>query len=298
MARRRKGLKVDGWIVVDKPLGLTSTQIVGKVRRATQAAKLGHGGTLDPLASGILPIALGEATKTIAWCQDATKTYRFTVAWGASTTTDDAEGEILAESPVRPGRAQIEAVLPGFLGEIDQIPPIFSALKVDGERAYDLARRGEMPELAARRVRIDALVLLETPGPDHADFEVVCGKGTYVRSLARDLARALGTAGHVSALRRTRVGAFDEASAISVEKLQELGHVPPPSGILLPVETALDDIPALALTPASAARLRQGQPVDVPEDRSGTLRARYDDRLVALVEADLGQARPLRVFNL
>lgn len=298
MARRRKGLTVNGWIIVDKPLGLTSTQVVGKVRRATQAAKLGHGGTLDPLATGILPIALGEATKTIAWCQDATKTYRFQVAWGEATTTDDAEGEVIARSEIRPQGPAIEAVLPGFLGEIDQIPPIFSALKVGGERAYDLARKGQFPELASRRVRIDALTLLGLPDADHGAFEVVCGKGTYVRSLARDLARALGTCGHVSALRRTRVGAFDESSAISVEKLQDLGHDPAPSGILLPVETALDDIPALALTEASAARLRQGQPVDVPEDRSGTFRARYADRLVAIVQADLGQARSLRVFNL
>lgn len=298
MARRRKGLTLNGWIIVDKPLGLTSTQVIGKVRRATQAAKLGHGGTLDPLATGILPIALGEATKTIAWCQDATKTYRFTVRWGESTTTDDAEGAVAQTSNVRPDNGQILAILPQFLGEIDQIPPIFSALKVDGERAYDLARKGETPELCSRRVRIDALNFLDLPDRDYAVFEVDCGKGTYVRSLARDLARALGTVGHVVALRRTRVGAFDEASAISVENLQDLGHGPPPSGILLPVETALDDIPALALTQASATRLRQGQPVDVPEDRSGILRARFDDRLVALVEADLGQARPLRVFNL
>ncbi len=298
MARRRKGLKVDGWIVVDKPLGLTSTQVIGRVRRVTEAAKLGHGGTLDPLATGILPIALGEATKTIAWCQDATKIYRFTIAWGIATTTDDGEGETLQESDVRPEKPAIEAALPQFLGEIDQIPPIYSALKVDGERAYDLARKGEFPELASRRVRIDSLTLTDLPDADHAAFEVVCGKGTYVRSLARDIARALGTVGHVSALRRTRVGPFTLEQAISVENLQDLGHGPAPSGILLPVETALDDIPALALTQAAAARLRQGQPVDVPEDRSGTLRARYDDRLVALVDADLGQARPLRVFNL
>jgi len=298
MARRRKGERIDGWIVVDKPLGLTSTQVIGKVRRATQAAKLGHGGTLDPLATGILPIALGEATKTIPWCQDATKVYRFTVAWGTATATDDAEGEAVATSPVRPERAAIEAALPGFLGEIDQVPPVFSALKVDGERSYDLARRGEAPELAARRVRIDALSLLAAEGPDRADFELVCGKGTYVRSLARDLARVLGTCGHVATLRRTRVGPFTEKGAISVEMLQDMGQGPPPSGILLPVETALDDIPALALTEAAAARLRQGQPVPVPEDCSGTFRARCADRLLAIVEAHSGEARPLRVFNI
>lgn len=298
MARRRRGERVDGWIVVDKPLGLTSTQVIGKVRRATRAAKLGHGGTLDPLATGILPVALGEATKTIPWCQDATKTYRFTVAWGTATATDDAEGEAVATSPVRPERAAIEATLAGFVGEIDQVPPAFSALKVDGQRAYDLARRGEAPELAARRVRIDALALLAVPGADRAEFELVCGKGTYVRSLARDLGRALGTVGHVATLRRTRVGPFTEKGAISVEILQDLGHGPPPSGILLPVETALDDIPALAVTEAAAARLRQGQPVPVPGDCSGPFRARHDDRLVAIVAADMGEARPLRVFNL
>ncbi len=298
MARRRKGLPINGWIVVDKPLGLTSTQVIGKVRRATQAAKLGHGGTLDPLATGILPIALGEATKTIAWCQDATKTYRFTIAWGAATTTDDAEGEVSESSEIRPDSTQIESVLGRFIGQIDQIPPIFSALKVDGQRSYDLARRGETPELAARRVTIERLALLDRPDPDHAAFEVICGKGTYVRSLARDLARALGTVGHVAALRRTRVGRFDENAAISVEMLQDLGHGPPPSGILLPVETALDDIPAFALTEIAATRLRQGQTVEVPEDCSGIVRARFADRLVALVEAHEGEARSLRVFNL
>ena len=298
MARRRKGLPLSGWIVVDKPAGLTSTQVVGRVRRATGAARVGHGGTLDPAATGVLPVALGEATKTIAWCQDATKTYRFTVRWGCSTTTDDAEGAPLATSPVRPARAAILAALPAVLGEISQVPPAFSALHVDGERAYDLARRGETPQLAARTVRIDRLELLDLPDADHAVLEMDCGKGTYVRSLARDLARALGSEGHVAALRRTRVGPFRENGAISVEFLQDLGHGPAPSGLLLPVETALDDIPALALTEAAATRLRQGQAVEVPGECSGIVRARYADRLVAIVEAHAGRAQPLRVFNL
>ena len=298
MARRRKGLAIDGWIVVDKPLGMTSTQVIGRVRRATGAAKLGHGGTLDPAATGVLPIALGEATKTIPWCQDAAKRYLFTVRWGEQTTTDDTEGEVMATSPVRPDDDAIRAALAGFTGRIVQLPPRFSALKIAGERAYDLARAGKETPLAPREVEVFGLELLEIPDADHACLAVDCGKGTYVRALARDLGPALGTLAHVTALRRTRVGRFTLERAISVEILQDLSHGPPPSGYLLPVETALDDIPALALTQAAADRLRQGQAVEAPEDCNGIVRARLADRLVAIAQAEAGQARPLRVFNL
>lgn len=298
MARRRKGQKVDGWIIVDKPTGMTSTQVIGHVRRATQAAKLGHGGTLDPEATGLLPIALGEATKTVPWCQDGSKIYTFTVRWGVATTTHDAEGEVTGESDVRPTREAIEAALPFFFGTITQIPPIFSALKIDGERAYDLARRGEIPEMKPRQVVIDHFALTDTPDEDHACFEVLCGKGTYVRALGRDIAEHLGTLGHVPALRRTRVGPFTESMAISVDKLAQYGNQPPPFEALLPVETALDDIPAFAATETQAQLLRQGRPVEAPESCNGTVQVHDDVGLVALGEVTEGILKPLRVFNL
>lgn len=298
MARRRKGQKVDGWIIVDKPTGMTSTQVIGRVRRATQAAKLGHGGTLDPEATGLLPIALGEATKTIPWCQDGSKIYTFTVRWGVATTTHDAEGEVTDESDVRPTREAIEAALPAFTGTVTQIPPIFSALKIDGERAYDLARRGETPEMKPRQVAIEHFILTGMPDENHACFEVLCGKGTYVRALGRDIAEHLGTLGHVPALRRTRVGPFTEAMAISVDKLDQYANEPPPIEALLPVETALDDIPALAVTETMAQLLRQGQPVEAPESCNGTVQVHDDVGLVALGEVTEGILKPLRVFNL
>lgn len=224
---KRKGRPVHGWVIVDKPLGLTSTQCLARVRRLTDAAKGGHGGTLDPLATGILPIALGEATKTVAWVMGSGKTYRFTVRWGIATATDDAEGGPVATSDRRPGRAAIEAILPGFTGQIMQRPPAYSAIKIDGARAYDLARAqsregGEVPDLAPRPIRIDRLALVDCPDPDHAVFEVDCGKGAYVRALARDFGEALGCFGHVVALRRTRVGRFDESRAFSLDSLAEL----------------------------------------------------------------------------
>jgi len=298
MARRRKGLKIDGWIIVDKPRGMTSTQVIGRVRRATQAAKLGHGGTLDPEATGLLPIALGEATKTIAWCQDGTKIYQVTVRWGEATATEDAEGEVIETSPVRPDEQAIRDALPAFIGTISQMPPIYSALKVNGQRAYDLARRGEIPELKARDIVIEALSLVEIVDAHHATFEVVCGKGTYIRSLARDLALNLGTVGHVRNLRRTRVGPFLETMAICLDKLDEYGNEPPPFGALLPVETALDDIPALAITENEANLLRQGRPVEAPGVCNGTCQVRSDHDLVAIGEVKEGSLRSLRVFNL
>ena len=301
MARKAKGEKIDGWVILDKPVGLGSTPAVGKVRRLFGARKAGHGGTLDPLASGVLPIALGEATKTVPFVMDGRKEYRFTLHFGEARSTEDAEGEVTATSDVRPTDEAIRAALPAFIGDIEQIPPAFSALKVEGQRAYDLARRGEAVDLAPRHVRIDRLELLARPDPDHADFVVGCGKGTYIRSLGRDLARALGTVGHLSALRRTAAGPFREATAISLSKLEALGHIPALLGALAPVATALDDIPALALTEAQADRLRHGQPVHLTRDApppGALVRAETGSRLVALVESDGASLKPVRVFNL
>jgi tRNA pseudouridine55 synthase len=298
---KRKGDKVDGWVILDKPVGLGSTPAVAKVRRLFGAQKAGHGGTLDPLASGVLPIALGEATKTVPFVMDGRKEYRFTLAFGEARSTEDREGDVTATSDVRPGDAAIAAALPAFTGEIEQIPPAFSALKIDGKRAYDLARAGETVELKPRRVIIERLEMTGRPDADHADFVVACGKGTYIRSLGRDLALALGTVGHISALRRTVAGPFREEAAISLPKLEALGHIPPLLGALAPVATALDDIPALALTEAQADRLRQGQPVLLTRDAppSGALvRAEVGSRLVALVRSDGASLQPVRVFNL
>ena len=301
MGRRKKGEKVDGWVVLDKPLGLGSTPAVGRVRRLFDAQKAGHGGTLDPLATGVLPIALGEATKTVPFVMDGAKQYRFTLRFGEARSTEDLEGDVTATSDVRPDDAAIRAALPAFVGAIAQRPPAYSALKIDGQRAYDLARAGEAVDLAPRQVMIDRLELLARPDADHADFVVDCGKGTYIRSLGRDLALALGTVGHLSALRRTAAGPFREEAAISLSKLEALGHSPALLGALAPVATALDDIPALALAEAQADRLRQGQPVLLTRDAppSGTLlRAEFGSRLVALVLSDGVALKPVRVFNL
>ncbi|MBX9946922.1 MAG: tRNA pseudouridine(55) synthase TruB [Reyranella sp.] len=301
MSRRKKGDKVDGWVVLDKPVGLGSTPAVARVRRLFGAQKAGHGGTLDPLASGVLPIALGEATKTVPFVMDGAKEYRFTLKFGEARSTEDAEGEVTAASDARPTDEAIRAALPAFWGEIEQTPPAFSALKIDGRRAYDLARAGEVVEMKPRRVRIDRLDLVARPDADHADFVVNCGKGTYIRSLGRDLALGLGTVGHLSALRRTACGPFREEAAISLPKLEALGHIPALFGALAPVATALDDIPALALTEAQADRLRHGQPVLLTRDAppSGALlRAEHGDRLVALVRSDGAALQPVRVFNL
>ncbi len=315
MGRRKKGDPVSGWICLDKPLDLTSTDAVSRVRRAFNAQKGGHAGTLDPLASGILPIALGEATKTVPYLMEADKTYRFTIAWGTTTATYDREGAVTAASDMRPTEAAIRAALPAFVGEIEQVPPIYSAIKVDGERAYDLAREGVAVELKARPVRIDRCELV-TFTADEATLEIDCGKGTYVRALARDLADALGACGHVSALRRTRVGKFSEQNAITLEKLQELAHRGAGLETLLPVETALDDIPVLAVTTEDVFRLKQGRPIVlvprqvealkarlVPktiggEDASRTVSAMSDGKVVALCELRAGRLNPTRVFHL
>ena len=301
MSRRKKGDKVDGWVILDKPVGLGSTPAVSRVRRLFGAQKAGHGGTLDPLASGVLPIALGEATKTVPFVMDGRKEYRFTLCFGQARSTEDAEGEVTATSDLRPADAAIRSALAAFVGEIEQVPPAFSALKVEGKRAYDLARAGEPVDLKARRIVIERLELLGRADTDHADFVVSCGKGTYIRSLGRDLALSLGTVGYLSALRRTAVGPFREEAAISLPKLEALGHIPALLGALAPVATALDDIPALALTEAQADRLRQGQPVlltrDVPPS-GALLRAEAGSRLVALVRSDGVALKPVRVFNL
>ena len=318
MARRKRGRPISGWLVLDKPEGITATRATGTVRRLFDAQKAGHAGTLDPLASGILPIALGEATKTVPYALDGRKTYRFTAAWGEARETDDREGRIVAESPARPDAAAIRAVLPRFVGVIEQRPPAYSAIKVDGERAYDLARAGETVELAARPVVIHSLELLGLPDRDHAEFRAVCGRGVYIRSLARDLAVVLGTVGHVSALRREGVGPFTLAHAVPLAKLEEMSHIPDPSGavgpavsllaLLRPIETALDDIPALALTGREADRLKQGRPVPVLRSdnrkvvdalaEGATLYAMAEGKPVALLTWDGALAHPLRLFNL
>jgi tRNA pseudouridine55 synthase len=307
MGRRRGGRPIHGWVVLDKPLGLSSSQAVGAVRRITGAAKAGHGGTLDPLATGVLPIALGEATKTVAWAMAGRKTYRFTLRWGEGRETDDAEGAVVGTSAVRPDAAAILAALPGFTGTILQTPPAYSAIKLGGQRAYKLARAGAEVELAPRPVEIAALRLVRQPDPDHAEFEMETGKGAYVRALGRDLATALGTLAHVSALRRVAVGPFTLERAISLDNLAALDHSAAAFGHLLPIETALDDIPALALTEAEAHRLRHGQSV-VPLlaadrariDQLGTgamVRATTGQTLVALAEIVAGGLRPVRVIN-
>jgi len=309
MGRRRKGDAVSGWICLDKPYDLTSTHAVGRVRRIFNAQKAGHAGTLDPLATGILPIALGEATKTVAFMVDADKAYRFTIAWGRTTATYDREGETIAESAVRPTVAQVEAALPAFVGEISQVPPAFSAIKVDGERSYDLARAGEAVELAPRIVTVHSARVAEAPDADHVTLEIECGKGTYVRAICRDLAGALGACGHVSDLRRTRVGPFSDKTAVTLEMLEDLGHKARQSEALLPVETALDDIPELAVTDEDAFRLKQGRSIVLVPRQVETVKARLKPgsrtvsamlggKVVALCEMRAGRLEPSRVFHL
>lgn len=302
MGRKRKGIKLDGWLVIDKPLNMTSTQVVGKCRWLTKAQKIGHGGTLDPLASGILPIAMGEATKTIPFIMDARKIYEFTVTFGEARATDDAEGEVIASSDVRPTEAEIQVALANFIGHITQTPPKYSAVKIDGRRAYDLARAGQDVEIKSRQVDVFSLDLLSCEG-DHASLRVECGKGTYVRSIARDLAEKLGTVGYVSALRRMRVGPFDLNTSISLEKLEELGHSAPPEEWILPVVTVLDDILALAVTEEQARLLSHGQKLSISEPlKPGIVRVMTGSRLVALCDVEITPMgailKPVRVFNI
>jgi tRNA pseudouridine55 synthase len=303
MTRRKKGKPVHGWLVLDKPMGLTSTQAVGAAKRLFEAQKAGHAGTLDPLATGILPIALGEATKTVPFAVDGEKAYCFTVRFGAETDTDDSEGSVVETSEARPSRAAIEAVLATFTGEILQVPPRYSAIKVDGNRAYDLARSGEVVELEPRSVVIEDLRLVDMPDAETAVFEAECGKGTYVRALARDMGRALGCLGHVIALRRTRVGPFDESNAVGLDAI----HAAALEGEaalfahLLPVEAALEALPDLGVGPGDAASLARGQSVlvrgrDAPV-LSGAAWAHFKGRILALGELEKGAFRPTRVFN-
>ena len=334
MARKRKGDKIDGWINLDKPLGLTSTQAMAKVRWLMKAQKAGNAGTLDPLASGILPIALGEATKTISYIQDGLKTYSFTVQWGEQRDTDDGEGKVIATSDARPSKEQIESILKNYSGTIMQTPPKFSAIKIDGARAYDLARDGEEVELKEREVYIESFEIICHPersegshshqgdsslslrmtseGMDQTSFRMVCGKGTYVRSLARDMGRELGCLGYITALKREKVGPFTLESSISLDKLAGLDDIARLNeAVLLPLETALDDIPALAVREDEAARLRNGQVlafISRPDfERLG--RAGLDGTLqealvtcnskpVALVEAEGPEVRPVRILNI
>jgi tRNA pseudouridine55 synthase len=305
--KKRDKRDVHGWIVLDKPVGMTSTHAVSVVKRLFRAKRCGHAGTLDPLASGALPIALGEATKTVPFVMDGRKLYRFTIRWGEERDTDDAEGRTVSMSKERPSPEAVRALLPSYTGLIQQIPPRYSAIKIEGERAYDLARDGEQVELAPRPVEISRLELVNIPDPDHAVLEAECGKGTYVRSLARDLGRTLGCFGHVSALRRATVGPFGEETMILLEHLEALCHRAASgegnlADALMSVETALDDIPALAVSRADAARLQRGQAAllrgrDAPNFR-GTVYVTVSGQLLALAELDRGEIVPKRVFNL
>jgi len=304
---KRDKRDVHGWVVLDKPVGMTSTHAVSIMKRLFSAKRCGHAGTLDPLASGCLPIAMGEATKTVPFVMDSRKLYQFTVQWGEERDTDDSEGRVTESSPARPTADQIRAALPGFIGTISQVPPRYSAIKIEGERAYDLARDGQEVELQARTVNIGRLELMDVPDASHAVFEAECGKGTYVRSLARDLGRQLGCFGHISALRRVSVGGFTPETMILLEDLEALCHRAAAgeaslADALMPVETALDDIPALAVNGSDAARLQRGQAVllrgrDAPNFR-GPVYVTVSGRLLALAEVDRGEVVPKRVFNL
>lgn len=311
MARKRKGLPVHGWLNVDKPVDITSTQVVGILKRLFNAQKVGHGGTLDPLADGILPIAFGEATKTVQWAMDADKEYVFTVEWGKSTATLDAEGDVIATSDVRPDKTAIEDALEAFEGEIDQIPPKFSAIKVDGARAYDLARDGETFELPSRTVFVHEARLLELPDAEHAVIHVRSGKGFYVRAMARDLAAALGAEAHVSKLRRIRVGVMHEGAAIPLAELEAMDSREDLLKTLAPVEAVLDDVPDVEISAEDAADLRQGREIMLlphvverwreekhpdPDDRLAL--AMHDDMAVAMGEIRAGRFQPMRVFQM
>jgi tRNA pseudouridine55 synthase len=313
MAKKKKGNPVHGWVVLDKPSGITSTQAVATVRRIFNAQKAGHAGTLDPLATGILAIALGEATKTVPYVQDAAKIYRFTATWGESRDSDDAEGKVTGTSDARPDKAAIEAMIPRFTGALIQTPPAYSAIKVAGERAYDLARQGEEVALEPRQVQVYEARLVEALA-DQAVFEILCGKGTYVRSWVRDIALALGTLGYVSQLRRTRIGGFTEKEAVGLETLTPFMHSPAAFAYLKPLSTALDGIPALAVTGSDTVRLRSGNSILIRANLFARMKEGFaddgglqgqtvflkdeTDAPVALAEIADGEIRPFRVFQL
>ncbi|MEC9153946.1 MAG: tRNA pseudouridine(55) synthase TruB [Pseudomonadota bacterium] len=308
MRPRQRGRAVHGWLVIDKPGGMTSTAVVNKVKWLLDARKAGHGGTLDPMATGILPIAFGEATKTVSHVMDGSKSYRFTLRWGAETNTDDADGKIVKENDFRPDRATVKDVLTRFVGRIEQVPPQFSAVKIDGVRAYKLARADRTVALNARKIDIHKIRIISTPDADHTEFAVISGKGAYMRALARDIARAAGGFGHISALRRTAVGPFDAEDAISLDELGSFSQIAAREQKLLPVETALDDIPALAVTESEAVRLKNGQPVSLLRkadlkriaelDNGDTVLAKTRSKPVALVRYAAGVVKPFRVLNL
>jgi tRNA pseudouridine55 synthase len=305
--RRKHGRPLNGWLVVDKPPGMTSTDVVNRVRRGFDAQKAGHGGTLDPLATGVLPVAFGHATKTVPYVMDGTKLYRFTLRLGDARDTDDADGQTVAMSDARPTDAQIAAALPAFVGDIMQVPPAYSAIKVAGERAYDMAREGRAPVLEPRPARVDRFALVERTDADTAVFEVQSGKGVYMRSLARDLAQACGTLGHVAALRRLRVGPFTEAQAISLDKcVASADNAPASPNLLLPVATALADIPALALTEAEVFGLSNGQAINLvdlmgripqtADPNGGLARAMAGTRVIGLCRLSDGWLKPERLL--
>jgi tRNA pseudouridine55 synthase len=299
MGRKRKGRAVTGWLVVDKPAGVTSTAVVGKVRWALGAAKAGHAGTLDPAATGVLAVALGEATKTVPFVTDALKCYRFAVRFGLATTTDDAEGDVIATSDIRPSDDAIIAALGAFRGDIRQVPPQFSAVKVEGERAYDIARAGEAMDLAARPLHVAGLELIARPDPDHAEFEMVCGKGGYVRSIARDLGRALGCHGHVTWLRREWSGPFRAEAGISMERIEALAGTAELDAQLLPLETALEALPQVVLNAEGAARVRNGNPGPVirsDAEFGETCWGSFQGRPVAIGTYIAGALHPSKVF--
>ncbi len=301
MGKRKKGREVSGWLVVDKPAGMTSTAVVNKVRWAFDAKKAGHAGTLDPAATGILAVALGEATKTVPFITDALKAYRFTVRFGAATNTDDAEGEVIATSEARPSDDEIRAALTAFEGEIMQVPPKFSAVKIDGERAYALARSGEDVEIAARPLYVESLTLEDRPDSDHAVLEMVCGKGGYVRSVARDLGEALGCLGHVAELRRVWSGPFELEDAVTLDEVERLAKDPGLDDLLLPLEAGLTDLPELPATAEGAARMRNGNPgmVRASDVEYGDLAwASFEGQPVAVGTYRAGELHPTRVFNL
>jgi tRNA pseudouridine55 synthase len=300
VARRQKGRDISGWLVVDKPAGITSTAVVNKVRWAFGARKAGHAGTLDPQATGVLAVALGEATKTVPYVTDALKAYRFTVRLGIATNTDDTEGEVIATAESRPSDAEIAAALRPFVGDIEQVPPQFSAVKIDGERAYARARAGEEMELAARPLYVESLEIAARPDPDHVELEMVCGKGGYVRSIARDLGQALGCHGHVESLRRIWAGPFDVEEGVGLDLVEELAKTPALDEHLRPLEEGLADLPELRTTAEGAARMRNGNPgiVLTSEAEYGDEAwASLDGRAVAVGTYRAGELHPSRVFR-
>ena len=300
MARRRKGRDISGWLVVDKPAGMTSTAVVNKVRWALDARKAGHAGTLDPEATGVLAIALGEATKTVPYVTDALKAYRFEVRFGQATNTDDAEGEVIATSEKRPGDDEIKEALGGFVGEIKQVPPKYSAVKIDGQRAYKLARAGEDVEIDARPLWVEELVLIDRPNPDTVVLDMTCGKGGYVRAIARDLGEALGCKGHVGWLRRLWSGPFDTEDGIGLDEIERLAKTPEIDAWLRPLEEGLADLPEVKATDAGAARLRNGNPgmvIAADIEYGDECWASHEGRALAVGVFKAGELHPSRVFN-